>query len=205
MDIEREDALDILALLVERSIAFHENTDQIEKSENFQRKQTDAKINGKNEKADSEPVEPPQTIEEIDTCLTTLKKISLIHSERDNDTDFSCNHENRVKVLDDLEHSHTYALEMKRAALSASTWLKAIGRDAENKDKSFGVLQLDDHLPAVQNKSNTIDEMNGESIRSKLNTVQKRLKEKEELTKQLNKELSFCRQGKIQKYLCRHF
>jgi hypothetical protein len=204
VDIEREDALDILALLVERSIAFHENTDQIDTMESLPRIGTDVETNDRDKKVESGSSEPPQTTEKIDTCIAALKKISLLHSEKDNDEDFSCTHETRLKVLDDLKHSHTYALEMKRAALSASTWLKAIGRQTESKDNSYGVLKIDVNS-SIQNKSNLIGDVNGESVRVMLSTVQKRLEEKEELTKQLDKELSFCRQGKIQKYFCRHF
>ena len=51
-------------------------------------------------------------------------------------------HSTRMKAVDELLRSHTYAAEMRSAAKSASTWLRYIGRsDASTDERAPGWLK----------------------------------------------------------------
>ena len=88
---------------------------------------------------------------------------------------------------------------MKRAALSASTWLNAIGRPTQSKARRKRLEKLDPDSEII-NKTGPSDDASLESMKAALHAAHNRLGEKEELIKQLDKELSFCRQGKRQLY-----
>ena len=94
---EHEDALDILSLLVERSLSMDDDKPALERS--------------------------ISNVHQLQEDLQTLRELSSKHP----------NHSSHMQTLDSLLASHTYALEMKRAAFSASTWLKSTQRDSEEK------------------------------------------------------------------------
>ena len=117
-------------------------------------------------------------------------------------------HDVRMAALDELVRSHSYALEMKRAALSASAWLKSIGRssanhieesdaaedndgDRQEEDRPLGVSNGDDlrqckPIPGSQK----IEIL---SLKALLHTAQMEAKEKAAAALKLDEELSKCR------------
>ena len=50
------------------------------------------------------------------------------NSNSENGTSMQHQRQHRTEILQELVKSHAYAVEMKRASVSASTWLKSIGR-----------------------------------------------------------------------------
>jgi hypothetical protein len=110
IEVEREDALDILACLVERGVAAW-NTEGT----------TTTTIT-------TDDYSTIATIilgEELTTSTTASTTTPLENNNKNNAENHA---QQRMAALDELLKSHAYALEMKRAAFSASTWLKSIGR-----------------------------------------------------------------------------
>ena len=85
-----------------------------------------------------------------------------------------------MKILNELELSYVYATEMKRAALSAMTWLRSLGRTSNDgcsvNDKNRPQFWINSH----QN-TNTSSSYEGQ------------MEEKNNTIKRLNQELSICR------------
>jgi hypothetical protein len=196
-DIEREDALDILSVLVERSLVFHQQTEETA-TNRLDRSEEEDHTNKKKIPCDgSSPIESdiaslqktePVTRQNFSSdfvydSIESLRKISENHQNENAQVNYS--HSTIVKALDELQRSYTYALEMKRAALSASTWLKAIGRTgnqssdcaAERQSKFEYYTYSDEESHAAMN----------------MHRLRSLLVEKEETNKRLDHELTICR------------
>ena len=199
MDIEREDALDILACLVERSVAFHEKTDEFsatsvskrtlleEDAKNYQTHNAEHVSKGRSTQNENdefcEPPPPPDcspstdtttpvvtpdskskldsiqsSVSEIHDCVEALRKMSREYDEQNSNNTSS--HVARSKALDELMRSHTYALEMNRAALSASTWLRAIGRSNRNVGDTSPIISPSRQHNKTDLKRNCGDTLN---------------------------------------------
>ncbi len=179
-DIEREDALDLLSLFVERSVAFHENSN-------------------------SAPTNHLESDEELSSCnsnspydlkssLDALREISKKHvdtydCEGESADKLYPSHDDRMKALESLENSHTYAMEMKQAALSASTWLNAIGRNG----KSPRIRELIYPNSSEVISEEKINHMNIDELRSLVQATHLQLLEKSDENEKLDRELSMCR------------
>jgi hypothetical protein len=175
-DIEREDALDLLSLFVERSVDFHENITALapDKSENEE---------------ESASTGTKMTVDHLKKCVDALRVVS----ERDDvegKNDLHPSHKDRMYVLDLLVNTHTYGMEMKQAALSASTWLNAIGRTGKTEvtRESFNFSSSVKCISEDQ-----MMQMNSGELRSLIKAAHTQLVEKNELNERLNNELSDCR------------
>ena len=168
--------MDLLSLFVERSVDFHDNISALapNKSENEE---------------ESAGTENKMTADHLKKCVDTLRVVS----ERDDlerKNDLHPSHEDRMHVLDLLVNTHTYGMEMKQAALSASTWLNAIGRTGKSEvtRESFNFSSSVKCISEDQ-----MMKMNNEELRSLIKAAHTQLVEKNELNERLNNELSDCR------------
>eukprot|EP00980_Cylindrotheca_fusiformis_P028014 scaffold22575_cov141-Cylindrotheca_fusiformis.AAC.45 len=173
IETEREDALDILACLVERGAE-------------QQQEERDLPASGESE-----------------SLITNVsEELQKWKNEQDNsDENFSI----RIAVLEELLRSHAYAGEMKRAAHSASTWLKSIGRsttsavdlkevkveDSDEAQEGAGEGKTEEDGRGDDNDSSLKMEM--ATLKAMLHTAQMELKEKAEANQKLDMELSKCR------------
>jgi hypothetical protein len=125
-------------------------------------------------------------------------------------------HVQRMAVMDELVKSHTYAVEMKRAAVSASSWLKSIGRGQKGGNnyanaflptetvdgagtatapipKPSSVGQTSGESEANQNGTKSSDMMELLTLKAMLHSTQLELNETKRANTNLNEELSNCR------------
>lgn len=239
VEIEREDALDILACLVERSVAF-----EIDNAESDEGTETNVKLTpspdgdaeartvSTGEEDDqvstfaevgtrpetilrSPPQKPRKTTVRVDlvssgalsseliATVDALRSMSKVH---DNERD----HQKRMKALNELLRSHVYAGEMKRAAQSASTWLRSIGRagddDVHLTKRDQGYLGRDEPGSVLDRKHSLrfsgdreveadsfVATMDALSLRARLHSLELQLTEKAGEAERLNAELSVCR------------
>ena len=201
IEIEREDALDILACLVERGVA-------LDHSEIFS--------NSKGERADKEEsteasvqadAKSRGTKESVPEITNVLEELRMISEECGNSSESLPNsarndHDARMAALDQLMRSHSYALEMKRAALSASAWLKSIGRPSTNisteaddvpqEKVERALMHSEDDLSSLKASTGS-QKMEILSLKALLHTAQIEAKEKAEAASKLDEELSKCR------------
>ena len=125
-DMEREDALDFLTCLVERSKAF-------EREQIMARQETSAcAMNAMDynlaqtdrhrviERTASLPLPDVLRVQE------ELIRASILLSKAE--SEIEARHNERYQVIQELVASYSYAMEMKRATTSASMWLDSIGR-----------------------------------------------------------------------------
>jgi hypothetical protein len=250
IEIEREDALDILACLVERSIVFdqelessfiapaiaevtvaedsgsdgeHGSRSIIAKRQDDDGVSTYANVG---DRSIGNLLSPPKTrrspaadlsIGRTDSFSSELaeavKMIRMISRDYGNSQSGSTNdgtaHEARMKAIDELLRSHTYAVEMKRAAKSASAWLKSIGRPGSSEgsagvaDGDEGRVEPDDigqvkdgrevNQSAGEEQESSTERMDVVSLKAMLHSAQLKAEEKEEQARRLNEELSKCR------------
>ena len=161
--------MDLLSLFVERSVAFHENSsastpDQLESQE--------------------------ESSDDVKSCVDALREISKCHvGEGEGEDKLYPSHKDRLKVLDSLENYHTYAMEMKQAALSASTWLNAIGRTG--KSASIGELCLPNSSEFISEEM--MRQMDIDELRPLIQATHSQLVEKNDMNDRLDRELSVCR------------
>lgn len=176
LEIEREDALDILACLVERGIALKTS----ESSEDC--RDVEVELTKDNETKVVDPMD-------ITDIVKQLKELSARHKGEGED---ACSHEQRLLALDELVRSYQYASEMKRVSVSASSWLKSVGR-------STGTIKDDMDLDA---EATSESQMAGESAsegldlltcRAMLHSAQLDARENYEYAERLNKELASCK------------
>ena len=130
-------------------------------------------------------------------------------------------HAMRMKAVDELLRSHTYAAEMRRAAKSASTWLRSIWWSDASTDeadenttkpavlkrrgKSAGVVeenkggdeQGSDQAAGEDQESGqkNANKMESVALKGLLRSAELKATEREELAIRLNEELSECRAG----------
>ena len=177
LDMEREDALDILACLVQRGVSMQSEEDDSPKEE---------------KREDTSGGEFDHLIEKIQA---TIKESSDDEGRAQS-----------LATLDELRRSHAYASEMKRAAKSASTWLHSIGRDQTRKtttgsNSDFGTSVAETqmgndrdgtvNLPPDQHADS--DPIQIVTLQAMLHTTQMQLQEKSHLLENMDKELSECR------------
>ena len=222
IEIEREDAINLLTCLVEQSIAFHEKSEQ--DTPNASKVEDDANEQGKR-------MDRSFSLTETSEALKALRIISKEYNEKrrdsasdgatdsggdvaseDGDDTVGVDHEARMNALDELLRSHTYAAEMQRAALSASSWLKAIGKsDTEGgqmnisysySNSSAGATEEDStkDSAAGANKNDGREKSADDSskmeiiaLRAQLHAAEAKVQEKSEYAKRLDEELGKCR------------
>ncbi len=155
--------------MVERSVSF-QGTSELPKS-----KEADKK--------------PCLSIEE---CVEDLRKISRQYEEHEHDDDDKTSHETRMIILNNLEKAHTYATEMKQAALSASTWLHAIGRSGESSSESRRDFNMKNNKRVVLS-TDELMKMGTKQLASIVQNIELQLMDKNELNNRLDNELSKCR------------
>ena len=222
IEIEREDAINLLTCLVEQSIAFHEKSEQ--DTSNASKGEDDANEQGKR-------MDRSFSLTETSEALKALRIISKEYNEKrrdsasdgatdsggdvaseDGDDTVGVDHEARMNALDELLRSHTHAAEMQRAALSASSWLKAIGKsDTEGgqmnisysySNSSAGATEEDStkgsaagaHKNDGREKSaDDSSKMEIIALRAQLHAAEAKVQEKSEYAKRLDEELGKCR------------
>jgi hypothetical protein len=125
----------------------------------------------------------------------------------DNGTNKRHQRQHRMEILKELVKSHAYAVEMKRASTSASTWLKSIGRGHNaSKHKLLGngeeirqhkSTRISADATEVEyckkNESNTTNKMEILTLKATLHSAQLELTETKQVNSMLNEELSKCR------------
>mmetsp|Transcript_16362 Transcript_16362/g.46982 ORF Transcript_16362/g.46982 Transcript_16362/m.46982 type:complete len:1615 (+) Transcript_16362:70-4914(+) len=220
IEIEREDAINLLTCLVERSIAFHDKSDLDTPNASKANKSTSK---------EEDQVERSSSFSDTTEALESLRIISKEYNEKQQiskddassdvasgDAAVGADHATRMKALDELLHSQTYAVEMQRAAFSASSWLKAIGRsDTGSEDNQMHISYSYSHSSTgadEEKKTKTEDataEENGTdqnkklvgdvakmdviALRAQLHAAEAKASEKSEYTKRLDEELAKCR------------
>eukprot|EP00538_Stauroneis_constricta_P012586 CAMPEP_0119570894 /NCGR_PEP_ID=MMETSP1352-20130426/43845_1 /TAXON_ID=265584 /ORGANISM="Stauroneis constricta, Strain CCMP1120" /LENGTH=1450 /DNA_ID=CAMNT_0007620571 /DNA_START=222 /DNA_END=4574 /DNA_ORIENTATION=- len=208
VEIEREDALDILACLVERGVSLERNQKSKPKKQPQQQQQQREEKQGSmdddgeeddSDDDDDEDDEDDNTVvkelredEQVEDVIDEIKK--EIETLKDSNPD---RHAARITAIDVLSRSHSYAMEMKRASLSASTWLKSIGKSEDsdsvrtktiNEQKEGG--QASGEVNANQS---SVDKIEITTLKALLHTAQLEAKEKALQADKLNAELSKCR------------
>jgi len=259
IEIERDDALDILACLVERSVAFDQELVQSSQVETIEEvdehdEADDVAAAGKESFPGNEKVEltdddrvstfadigvrdvksPPPTrrrsardllqadsfSSDLTEAILMIRKISQDYERNGSESSESSalNHSTRMKAVDELLRSHTYAAEMRRAAKSASTWLRSIDRlesSSEIKDRlteesedGQQPMETDSETPSASENQDAkqsageeeetesqkkADKMDIVALRAMLRSSELKAKEKEDMALRLNEELSKCR------------
>lgn len=140
VDVEREDALDILACLVDRGVAAWS--------------EEPAEVRGPNDSTES----ASQTREALITAL--IENLRRTAEENAEGAEGETAAE-QMDALEELLKAHSYAMEMKRAALSASSWLRSIGR---------GPLTSERYLPTSSGFS-TVGQASGDAAKADLQSI----------------------------------
>lgn len=155
LDVEREDALDILSCLVERGVRF-KGVDRVLDS-------------------------IPQEQMDVSAAVQVLKKLARSTDCGDTSMRDTC-----LRALDEMVASHEYAHEMRRASLSASSWLRSIGRTSADTPSQNDPPQFD----LQQDPAGTIDLL---TARAMLHSTRMELEEKSKVASRLDAELAKCR------------
>lgn len=195
IDVEREDALDILSCLVERgTAAWNEEP---------------APRQNPNDSTES----ASQTREAL--ISTLVQDLRNIADERAESADGETAAE-QVDALEELLKAHSYALEMKRAARSASSWLKSIGRGQLSNDQYLLVAMSSStttHVisevgqasgetaatekvsDAVSSTSTAVSDTKIEmlTLKARLHSAENELREKAAMNQRMDEELAQCR------------
>ena len=220
IEIEREDALNLLACLVERGVALHsrdcvsksedESIDESQRSKPTSSTVDNGEANSLPGGSDTKAAVSKQGIscelesETIDSVVTELRRlVNKNSSGKDTNVDDDSakalhDHSARMEVLDELVRSHTYALEMKRASMSANAWLRSIGRkdEASSEDIEQGKgAAVETKAPTMSKASNDTSAADVEvlALKAMLHQAQMKAREKESAAIQLNEELARCR------------
>jgi hypothetical protein len=131
IEIERNDAIDILACLVERGVSWKQPQHEADRVSSVP---AEASIN------DADPKTDEQTANDFDDdevpspadIVAIVEELQGLSLAEENLSDYNSKntvaHQKRKLALEELVRSHEYAMEMKRASQSASSWLKSIGR-----------------------------------------------------------------------------
>ncbi len=125
----------------------------------------------------------------LEECVEDLRNISRQYEENHDD---KTSHETRMMALNNLEKAHTYATEMKQAALSASTWLHAIGRSGESSSKPRKDFNVKNNSKVVLS-ADELMKMDTNELVSIVQSIELQLADKIELNSRLDNELSKCR------------
>ena len=189
IEIEREDALDILACLVERGVSLRQQDDRGAES-----RSPFVSDNGKKTAADEHTSPSVKSfVAELRTLIDDKDTAEGLDSEN--------GHRHHLAVLDELVRSHEYAQEMRRASQSALSWLNSIGRSLKSTPGTEGEARLDlisrdsGDIPNEEQAAgeDASEGMNLLTAKAMLHSAQMELKEKSELAERLNEELAQCR------------
>jgi hypothetical protein len=216
LEIEREDALDILACLVERGVSWKQTNSAVtgkDASENALPQDSAENVPGKTTSGtDDTEVSSTASLSDIAAVVKELQELSLAEESSQHQSN---KHEKRKHALEELLRSHEYAMEMKRVSQSASCWLKSIGRShsvsattsaspnkapSPQKAKSLSAdspvrseLSLSDgnneSQQAAGEESSGSDNIDLLTAKAMLHSAQMEIKEKTELAERLNEEL----------------
>lgn len=219
IEIEREDALDILACLVERGVSWKQE-------DIFNGEDADALVgkegvgvatveNDKSERSNQDHASLAPSMSEIAAIVKELQDLSLAEEKLGDFHNNSEAHHKRKLALEELLRSHEYAIEMKRASQSASFWLKSIGRSqssspsksisparniviseeatASDSPSQSGLSQGEtpdgSQQAAGEESSAASDNIDLLTAKAMLHSAQIEAKEKSELADRLNEEL----------------
>ena len=184
IEIEREDALDILACLVERGVSMKDGDEE----------GADSRVSNNDKETGAADV--ASTKPDISAAVEELKELSRAAGSDDKA------HELRLQVLSELMKSREYALEMRRVSKSASSWLKSIGRSSEgeglsaltgtksNDDAEKSSAQVVETQSPGENASEGIDLL---TMKAMLHSARMEAREKSDHVDRLNTELAKCR------------
>lgn len=183
IEIEREDALNILACLVERGVSLKnrdEQTDQIENARELGQAERD-------DKASSTIGAASTTSSLVLSAVDELREMVMASKFEENKS----LHERRLMALDELLRSHEYAQEMRRASQSALAWLKTVDDSAISKSRH---VEHSVKREGAQSEEETIPEgLDLFTAKALLRSSQLKVKEKSDLADRLNEELAKCR------------
>ncbi|CAB9524458.1 expressed unknown protein [Seminavis robusta] len=205
IEIEREDALNLLSMLCERGIALRSDETELNGPNNSETQIGDVPVPETDEaETNTQECGPQNETEEktlqldadvIDAAVAALREISGGGRPDSEQPDHSV----RMSVLDCLVDSHIYAHEMKRASLSASAWLRSIGHtekkgtDADHPPAGEAGLQAPGEEEEETEKSSKAAAIEVQALKAMLHQAQMEAHEKDEAARQLNAELSQCR------------
>ena len=238
IETERDDALNILACLVEQGNAYwntstkiqnidpasinlynHYDPDRVGKSSDL-----DKNSAAKEEKTGEGISQIPrvdsndnmndnrsESDSDLHELVEDFKAWIEEHDQKNNpSTDNGTNKryqlQHRMEILQELVKSHAYAVEMKRASTSASTWLKSIGRgQSANKHEILGNGEELKHESSkisaeatevedlTKDESTTTNKMETLTLKATLHSARLELTETKQVNLMLNEELSKCR------------
>lgn len=171
--------MDILTLLVERSLEFDKKT----KIANVVDNDGGGRFNEIGEKKEETNVTDEEMTTKVEKCLHSFRE----HSKQLNDSPLS--HDERMTILNELEQSYVYANEMRRASLSAQSWLKSVVRSTFTNRPN----QSQEATRATSSILKSELPTDPEVLKSLASSYQHQLKEKDDLNNRLNLELSTCR------------
>lgn len=208
IEIEREDALNLLACLCERGVALNDPAGQIEAKGILKKKQTpetgeetkklkfNAASGMKQKYVNSSQQLEPETVNEAVSVLREMSRDRYQSGVESTETSSPTYHLVRMQVLDELMSSHTYALEMKRAALSASAWLRSIGHsDNLREEDSRTTLATTEQAAGESERSNrggsngTADNASVLSLKALLHQAQMEIDEKDQALSKCRAEI----------------
>jgi hypothetical protein len=212
IEIERDDALDILACLVERGVSWKH--DESSKSDEASKVDTPTMDESDCSMKDGEDRDSSIHVSEISAAVKELQELSLAEEKLGDFHSNSEAHHKRKLALEELLRSHEYALEMKRASQSASHWLKSIGRSqssspskslsptrnvmlSEETTVSDSPLQggtsetdtTDTSRQAAGEESSASENIDLLTAKAMLRSMQMEARDKTELANRLNEEL----------------
>ena len=183
IEIEREDALDILACLVERGVSLHEDASKGDSKAGLGLKGIHA-IQEEKETSDFNS----------DYIGTVCEELRIMSEEQEKSGRGRNSHTLRMSALEELLRSHSYAMEMKRATLSASVWLKSIGRSGMSvPDGGRDSDSMGGQASGEGNGIESKDKIEMMTLKALLHTAQIEAKERAAAVERLNEELSKCR------------
>lgn len=191
IEIEREDALDILSCLVERGVSFNKPEEDLDLS-------TQPCVNINIEELDLSTI---KSSSELTSVMDELKE--MLQENTDEDVEAR---NRRLAALDELMRSHHYAVEMRRASQSALHWLNSLGRSVHNtskvettgQDSNVGDESQTTHVAQILESdaaaaTKVSDDMDLLTVKATLHSTQMEVKEKSLLADRLNEELAKCR------------
>jgi hypothetical protein len=221
LEMEREDALDILACLVERGITLKSNVEEINGVQKTTENAGKRADHGTVAEAGSKALDPVEVTRarnnisfssdrqgkemDLTVAVKALVQISSLHqhgNHSDTNDDLKqgtsrLTHDERVEALEELLRSHEYALEMRRVSQSASSWLKSIGRttrgsDTTNTMRAAAQASSDADSPSASMES-TDAGVDLLTAKAMLHSARLEIEEKSKLAQTLNSELAKCR------------
>lgn len=158
-------------MLVEQSIEFDQNMKQSTNRNQSRRFGKDISLHS----SDNHTDDLGFSSSDIQKCVDFFHDMS----EKADGDDGPFNHQVRTKILDELELSYVYATEMKRASLSAWTWLRSVGRSSSDSNSNHDSRKHHSHF-WIGSKSTGVKQS-------------EQFTDKDNIIKRLNQELSNCR------------